>query len=70
MSRAAAFFAIVLAPVIAALPAGAAEFGTRDEATAMVRRVQQKFKKEGPEAPSGPSTIKSRDLRIATFILS
>jgi len=50
MSRAAAFFAIVLAPVIAALPAGAAEFGTRDEATAMVRRVQQKFKKEGPEA--------------------
>ena len=28
----------------------AAEFGTRDEAVAMVKRVQEKFKKEGPEA--------------------
>ena len=50
MSRAVALFAIVLAFVIAALPVGAAEFGTRDEALAMVRRVQQKFKKEGAEA--------------------
>src|ERR1700694_3957698 len=50
MSRAVAFFAIVLAFVTAALPVGAAEFGTRDEALAMVRRVQQKFKKEGAEA--------------------
>jgi TRAP-type uncharacterized transport system substrate-binding protein len=50
MSRAVAFFAIVLAFVMAALPVGAAEFGTRDEALAMVRRVQQKFKKEGAEA--------------------
>src|SRR5206468_5673138 len=50
MSRAVAFFAALLASVIVAIPAGAAEFGTRDEATAMVRRVQQKFKKEGPEA--------------------
>src|SRR5215813_8812529 len=33
-----------------ALPAGPAEFGTREEAAAMVRRVQEKFKKEGPEA--------------------
>jgi TRAP-type uncharacterized transport system substrate-binding protein len=28
----------------------AAEFGTRDEAVAMVHRVQEKFKKDGPEA--------------------
>jgi uncharacterized protein len=28
----------------------AAEFGTRDEAVAMVKRVQEKFKKEGPDA--------------------
>jgi uncharacterized protein len=28
----------------------AAEFGTRDEAIAMVRRVQEKFKKDGPDA--------------------
>ena len=32
------------------LPLGAVEFGTRDEAVAMVRRVQEKFKKDGPEA--------------------
>jgi uncharacterized protein len=32
------------------LPAGAAEFGTREEAIAMVKRVQEKFKKDGPEA--------------------
>src|SRR5712691_12871639 len=50
MSRAVMFLAIVLALLAAALPAGAAEFGTRDEALAMVRRVQQKFKKEGAEA--------------------
>jgi hypothetical protein len=31
-------------------PLRAAEFGTRDEAVAMVKRVQQKFKKEGPDA--------------------
>ena len=28
----------------------AAEFGTREEAVAMVKRVQEKFKKDGPEA--------------------
>ncbi len=33
-----------------ALPARAAEFGTRDEAVAMVRRVQERFKKDGPDA--------------------
>jgi uncharacterized protein len=31
-------------------PLHAAEFGTREEALAMVRRVQEKFKKEGPDA--------------------
>jgi TRAP-type uncharacterized transport system substrate-binding protein len=50
MSRAVAFFAIVLAFVMAAVPANAAEFGTRDEAVAMVKRVQAKFKKEGAQA--------------------
>src|SRR3984893_16686795 len=33
-----------------ALPLRAAEFGTREEALAMLKRVQEKFKKEGPEA--------------------
>jgi cytochrome c len=32
------------------LPVGAAEFGTRNEAIAMVRRVQEKFRKDGPDA--------------------
>jgi uncharacterized protein len=50
MSRAAAILAIVLAWLTAALPASAVEFGTRDEARAMVRRVQDKFKKEGADA--------------------
>jgi TRAP-type uncharacterized transport system substrate-binding protein len=31
-------------------PLQAAEFGTRDEAVAMLKRVQDKFKKEGPDA--------------------
>ena len=42
------FGAFLLATSV--LPLGAAEFGTRDEAMAMVRRVQEKFKKDGPEA--------------------
>jgi TRAP-type uncharacterized transport system substrate-binding protein len=50
MSRIVAVFSIVSALLTAAFPAGAAEFGTREEATAMVKRVQAKFKKEGPEA--------------------
>jgi uncharacterized protein len=33
-----------------ALPLRAAEFGTREEAIAMVKRVQEKFKKDGAEA--------------------
>jgi uncharacterized protein len=32
------------------LPLGATDFGTREDAVAMVRRVQEKFKKEGPDA--------------------
>jgi uncharacterized protein len=32
------------------LPLRAAEYGTRGEAVAMVKRVQEKFKKDGPEA--------------------
>jgi TRAP-type uncharacterized transport system substrate-binding protein len=33
-----------------AFTVNAAQFGTRDEAVALVKRVQDKFKKEGPEA--------------------
>jgi uncharacterized protein len=54
MRFAAAFLAAFLIgmPSIAVLipPLQAAEFGTREEAMAMVRRVQEKFKRDGPEA--------------------
>lgn len=33
-----------------AVPALALDYGTRDEAVAMVKRVQEEFKKDGPEA--------------------
>jgi signal transduction histidine kinase len=45
--------------------ANAAEFGTREEAIAMVKQVQEKFKKDGPEATFKAVTEKSfnnRDL--------
>jgi uncharacterized protein len=49
------------------LPLGATEFGTREEAVAMVRRVQEKFKKDGPEATfrainANASGFRDRDL--------
>jgi TRAP-type uncharacterized transport system substrate-binding protein len=43
----------------------AAEFGTREEAVAMVRRVQEKFKRDGPEATFSAidsGTFNDRDL--------
>ena len=54
MRRAAAICsALVLGALLAAVsifPAQAVDFGTRDEAVAMVKRVQEKFKKEGADA--------------------
>jgi TRAP-type uncharacterized transport system substrate-binding protein len=46
---AALIFAIWFAAT-SVLPLSAAEFGSRDEAIAMVRRVQEKFRKDGPDA--------------------
>jgi TRAP-type uncharacterized transport system substrate-binding protein len=46
-------FALVLGALLAATSMHrlqAAEFGSREEAVAMVHRVQEKFKKDGPEA--------------------
>jgi uncharacterized protein len=46
-------FALVLGALLAATSTyrlQAAEFGSREEAVAMVQRVQEKFKKDGPEA--------------------
>jgi TRAP-type uncharacterized transport system substrate-binding protein len=52
---------------ISVLPLRAAEFGTREEAMAMVKRVQEKFKKDGSEATfrainSNASAFVDRDL--------
>jgi uncharacterized protein len=52
-SAAVAVSALIFATFLFAasvLPLAATEFGTRDEAVAMVRHVQEKFKKDGPEA--------------------
>ena len=53
-------------------PALAAEFGTKDEAVAMVKRVQEQFKKDGPEATfkavSDKSTKAYHDRDLYPFI--
>ena len=53
-------------------PAIAAEFGTKDEAIAMVKRVQEQFKKGGPEltfkAVSAKSTKEYHDRDLYPFI--
>jgi signal transduction histidine kinase len=43
-------FLVFAALITIASPAPAAEFGSKDEAVAMVKRVQAEFKKAGPEA--------------------
>jgi uncharacterized protein len=50
MRLAAVVLSVILIFGTSMLPLRAAEFGTREEALAMLRRVQEKFKKEGPEA--------------------
>ncbi len=47
---------------ISVLAPHAAEFGTRDEAVAMLKRVQEKFKKDGPEA-----TFKAINTKASGF---
>jgi uncharacterized protein len=49
MRRAAALLSALIVGM-SMFPLHAAEFGTRDEAVAMLKRVQEKFKKDGPEA--------------------
>jgi cytochrome c len=57
---------------LSAWPGLAAEFGTREEAVAMVKRVQEKFKKDGPaetfKAVSDPSTKEFHDRDLYPFI--
>jgi cytochrome c len=61
--------AIIIALAMLTFTANAAQFGTRDEAVAMVKRVQEKFKKDGAEATFASVTaqqraFKDRDLYV------
>lgn len=65
--------AVTFAALILLAPAArAAEFGTKDEAVAMVKRVQEEFKKEGAEstfkAVSDKSTPAFHDRDLYPFI--
>ena len=66
---AASFAALILFFAPAAV---AAEFGTKEEAVAMVKRVQEKFKKDGAEATfkavSDKSTPEFHDRDLYPFI--
>ena len=63
---------LAAASLVGALPATAAEFGTKDEAVAMVKRVQTQFKKDGAEATfkavSDKSTKTYHDRDLYPFI--
>jgi uncharacterized protein len=61
--------AIIVALALLTFTANAAQFGTRDEAVAMIKRVQEKFKKDGAEATFAAVTaqqraFKDRDLYV------
>jgi uncharacterized protein len=69
MLRARVWSAVIVALALSMFTANAAQFGTRDEAVAMVKRVQEKFKKEGAEATFAAVTaqqraFKDRDLYV------
>jgi len=65
-------FLFSFASLTLATPATAAEFGTKEEAVAMVKRVQAQFKKDGAEATfkdvSDKSTKAYHDRDLYPFI--
>lgn len=65
-------FLLFAALLAAAAPAGAATYGTKDEAVAMVKRVQDMFKKNGAQATfnavSDKSTKAFHDRDLYPFI--
>jgi cytochrome c len=71
MLRIIAFLAVATLLSVAS-PAAESEFGSRDEAVAMVNRVQEMFKKEGAEATfkavSDKSTKEFHDRDLYPFI--
>lgn len=71
MPRIFAVLAIILTTALA-WPATASEFGTREEAIAMVKRVQAKFKSEGADATfkavSDPADKDFHDRDLYAFV--
>lgn len=67
-----ALMSLCLAMLTPAAPASAAEYGTKAEAVAMVKRVQAQFKKDGAEATfkavSDKSTKAYHDRDLYPFI--
>jgi cytochrome c len=63
---------VVVAIVTFAVPAVASDFGTREEAVTMVKRVQEKFSKDGPEstfkAINDQSTKEFHDRDLYPFV--
>jgi cytochrome c len=63
---------VLVVIVTFAVPAVASDFGTREEAVAMVKRVQEKFSKDGPEstfkAVNDQSTKEFHDRDLYPFI--
>ena len=68
------FIALLVCAILSStsLPIAAAEFGTKDEAVAMVKRVQEMFKKDGADATfkavSDPSDKEFHDRDLYPFI--
>jgi signal transduction histidine kinase len=64
--------AVLLATLLAAHPSTATEFGSRDEAVAMVQRVQKMFADAGPEATfkaiNDKSTTAFHDRDLYPFV--
>ena len=64
--------ALSIATLTMFAPVIAAEFGTKEEAIAMVKRIQEQFKKEGPEitfkAASDKSVKEYHDRDLYPFI--
>jgi cytochrome c len=67
-----AFLTIFLGLALIAPTAQSAEFGTREEAVAMVKHVQEKFNRDGPDATfkaitQGAADFHDRDLYVFAY---
>jgi TRAP-type uncharacterized transport system substrate-binding protein len=63
MRRILARLSFIAVLVLFASAANAAGFGTREEAVAMIKRVQEKFKKDGAQATFAAITDQAREFR-------